>query len=203
MKQENGKQTDTIVIKKYANRRLYNTDTSSYVTLDHLAKMVKEGKEFVVFDAKSGDEITRSVLTQIIFEEESKGQNMLPVPFLRELISYYGDSLQGLVPGYLEMSMSTFSRNQEQMRTAVAETFGELNPFRTFEEIGRQNLAMFQEAMKLFSPVAPGNSTPGTKGDRPEGAAPAKGGESKEALDELKQQLAVMQAQIDKLSGNK
>src|SRR3984957_11879352 len=118
-----------VVIKKYANRRLYNTATSSYVTLDHLCQMVKHGDDFVVYDAKTGDDITRSVLTQIIFEEEGKGQNMLPISFLRQLIGFYGDSLQSLVPSYLEMTMSSFAKNQEQMRQYATETFGGLNPF--------------------------------------------------------------------------
>lgn len=143
-----------ITIKKYANRRLYNTATSSYVTLDHLCQMVKEGKDFVVYDAKTGEDITRSVLTQIIFEEESKGQNLLPISFLRQLITFYGDSLQALVPSYLEVSMSSFARNQEQMRQYLAEAFGEMFPFKRFEEMGRQNIALFQRAMSMFNPFA-------------------------------------------------
>jgi len=121
---------EPVKIKKYANRRLYNTATSSYVTLDHLCTMVKQGTDFVVHDAKTGEDITRSVLTQIIVEEEGKGgQNMLPVAFLRQLISFYGDNLQALVPRYLENSMSAFSRNQEQMRTAMQQAFGGMFPF--------------------------------------------------------------------------
>lgn len=141
-----------ITIKKYANRRLYNTATSSYVTLDHLAQMVKEGTQFAVFDAKSGDDITRSVLTQIIVEEESKGQNLLPISFLRHLISFYGDSLQGLVPSYLEQSMQSFATNQEQMRSYMKDTMGGLNPFGQFEEMNKQNMAMFENAMRMFTP---------------------------------------------------
>ena len=119
---ESGPKPAPVVIKKYANRRLYNTATSAYVTLDHLSQMVKDKTDFVVYDAKTGEDITRSVLTQIIFEEESKGgQTLLPIPFLRQLISFYGDSLQGVVPQYLEMSMSQFARNQEQMRELPAE----------------------------------------------------------------------------------
>ncbi len=113
-----------VVIKKYANRRLYNTQTSSYVTLDHLALMVKEGTEFEVRDARTGDDITRSVLTQIIFEEEAKGQNLLPIQFLRRLIRFYGDSLQAFVPGYLDMTMESFTKNQEAMKGRIAEAFG-------------------------------------------------------------------------------
>jgi polyhydroxyalkanoate synthesis repressor PhaR len=130
---EGGPKPAPVVIKKYANRRLYNTATSAYVTLDHLATMVKEKTDFVVYDAKTGDDITRSVLTQIIFEEESKGgQTLLPIPFLRQLISFYGDSLQGVVPQYLEMSMAQFARNQEQMRKYLQNAFG-FNPFQQFE----------------------------------------------------------------------
>ena len=176
-----------ITIKKYANRRLYNTATSSYVTLDHLCQMVKEGKDFVVYDAKTGEDITRSVLTQIIFEEESKGQNLLPISFLRQLITFYGDSLQALVPSYLEVSMSSFARNQEQMRQYLAEAFGEMFPFKRFEEMGRQNIAMFQRAMSMFNPftgpvgpgsmgpgaMGPGSMGPGSMGNGPAGTGPA------------------------------
>jgi polyhydroxyalkanoate synthesis repressor PhaR len=140
-----------VVIKKYANRRLYNTATSSYVTLEDLAKMIKKGDDFTVFDAKTGEDITRSVLTQIIVEEEQKGQNLLPISFLRQLISFYGDSMQFLVPGYLEQAMLAFARNQEQMRKNLQETFG-LFPFGHFEEMGKQNMALFQQALKMFAP---------------------------------------------------
>src|SRR6202035_6021783 len=133
---------DPVVIKKYANRRLYNTKTSSYVTLDHLCEMVKEGTDFEVHDARTGEDITRSVLTQIIFEEESKGQNLLPIRFLRQLIRFYGDSLQAFIPGYLDMSMESFTKNQEQMRSRMAETFG--GGSQALEAMTRQNLAMFE-----------------------------------------------------------
>ena len=126
-----GPKSAPVVIKKYANRRLYNTATSAYVTLDHLSQMVKDKTDFVVYDAKTGEDITRSVLTQIIVEEESKGQTLLPIPFLRQLISFYGDSLQGVVPQYLEMSMAQFARNQEQMRKYLQNAFG-FNPFQQF-----------------------------------------------------------------------
>ncbi|MEQ9640990.1 MAG: polyhydroxyalkanoate synthesis repressor PhaR [Alphaproteobacteria bacterium] len=181
-----------VVIKKYANRRLYNTATSSYVTLDHLCQMVKDGVDFVVYDAKSGDDITRSVLTQIIFEEESKGQNMLPISFLRQLIGFYGDSLQSLVPGYLEVSMESFAKNQEQMRQKLTETFGGIFPFPQMEEMGRQNMAMFEQAMSLFNPfatVAGGTAptAPSTEDDNGE-------------LQRLQDQLRQMQDQINKLA---
>lgn len=142
----------TIKIKKYANRRLYNTATSSYVTLDHLAQMVKEDIDFVVHDAKTGEDITRAVLTQIIVEEEGKGQNLLPISFLRQLISFYGDSLQAVVPRYLEMSMESLARNQEQLRQA----FGHMFPFPGMEEMSKKNMAMFEQAMRMFSPFAAG-----------------------------------------------
>ena len=139
------------VVKKYANRRLYNTATSSYVTLEDLAKMIKEGGNFVVYDAKTGEDITRSVLTQIIVEQEQKGQNLLPISFLRQLISFYGDSMQFLVPGYLEQAMTAFARNQEQMRNSLRATLG-MFPFGQFEEMGKQNIALFERALKMLSP---------------------------------------------------
>ena len=142
-----------VVVKKYANRRLYNTATSSYVTLDDLATMIKEGGDFVVYDAKTGDDITRSVLTQIIVEQEQKGQNLLPISFLRQLISFYGDSMQFLVPGYLEQAMTAFAGNQEQMRNSLRATFG-IFPFGQFEEMGKQNIALFERALKMLSPYA-------------------------------------------------
>src|SRR6266404_5325742 len=140
-----------VVVKKYANRRLYNTVTSTYVTLDDLAKMIKDGGNFVAYDAKSGEDITRSVLTQIIVEQEHKGQNLLPISFLRQLISLYGDSMQFLVPGYLEQAMIAFARNQEQMRKNLQATFG-IFPFGQFEEMGKQNMALFERALKMLSP---------------------------------------------------
>lgn len=140
-----------VVVKKYANRRLYNTESSSYITLDTLAEMVRAGRDFVVYDAKSGEDITRAVLTQIIVEEESKGQNLLPIPFLRQLIGFYGDSLQSLVPRYLEEAMSSFARQQEQMRATMTKTMEGLFP-PALEEVRRQNVAMMERAMTLFAP---------------------------------------------------
>src|SRR5277367_2587091 len=153
----------TVTIKKYANRRLYNTATSSYVTLDDLAKMVKKGIEFNVYDAKTSEDITRSVLTQIIVEEEGKaGQNLLPISFLRQLIGFYGDNMQWLVPKYLEHSMQTLAKNQEQIRGYFQSAFGGMFPFgSTLEEMGKQNLAMFERAMRLFSPF--GATSDGTR----------------------------------------
>lgn len=189
---------EPVKIKKYANRRLYNTATSSYVTLDHLCQMVKQGTDFVVHDAKTGEDITRSVLTQIIVEEEAKsGQNMLPVSFLRQLISFYGDNLQALVPRYLENSMSAFARNQEQMRTAMSQAFGGMFPFPSsvgaMEEMGKQNLALFQNAMKMWGL----SGVPGM----PEGAAEAPAAaKPDESIDLLRQQLEAMQSQLEALS---
>jgi polyhydroxyalkanoate synthesis repressor PhaR len=163
-----------ITIKKYANRRLYNTSTSSYVTLDDLAKMVKAGQEFIVNDAKSGEDLTRAVLTQIIVEEEGKGQNLLPIGFLRQLISLYGDSMQFMVPRYLEQAMASFAGNQEHMRKNLQDAFGGLFPFGSLEEMGKQNLALFEKTMKMFSPF-PGGTMPGMPGmpERPAPSAPA------------------------------
>lgn len=146
------------VIKKYANRRLYDTGRSSYVTLDDLCTMVKEGRDFVVYDAKSGEDLTRSVLTQIIVDQESKeGQNLLPISFLRQLIGFYGDSMQNVLPNYLEQTLEAFAKNQEH--------FSQMFPVSTWEEIGRQNMAMFENAMKAWQPFMPPGSTakPGKK----------------------------------------
>lgn len=157
----------SVVVKKYANRRLYNTESSSYITLDTLADMVRVGRDFVVYDARSGDDITRSVLTQIIVEEESKGRAMLPTGFLRQLISFYGDSVQAVVPRYLEQAMTSFARQQEQVRAAVQQTLGPFLPF-GIEEVSRQNLAMMERAMSLFTPAKREAETPG-----PAAASPA------------------------------
>jgi polyhydroxyalkanoate synthesis repressor PhaR len=149
-----------VVVKKYANRRLYNTESSSYITLDNLAEMVRLGRDFVVYDAKSGDDITRSVLTQIIVEEEGKGQNLLPINFLRQLIGLYGGSMQGLVPKYLEYAMTSFAQQQEQMRATMQKTMGTLFPFGNMEEVGRQNMAMMERAFSMFTPFYRGSDTP-------------------------------------------
>ncbi|HYC66125.1 MAG TPA: polyhydroxyalkanoate synthesis repressor PhaR [Reyranellaceae bacterium] len=205
---ESGPKPAPVVIKKYANRRLYNTATSAYVTLDHLAQMVKDKTDFVVYDAKTGEEITRSVLTQIIFEEESKGgQTLLPIPFLRQLISFYGDSLQGVVPQYLEMSMTQFARNQEQMRRYLQNAFG-FNPFQQFETMGKQNMAMFENAMRMFNPFRPGQAPANQGGEPPKtetppaapANAPAAAPANDQAIDELKRKLDELQGQLAALS---
>ncbi len=189
---------EPIVIKKYANRRLYNTATSSYVTLDYLSQMVKDGQEFVVNDAKSGEDITRQVLTHIIVEEESKGQNLLPISFLRHLISFYGDSLQAVVPNYLDHTMQSFAHNQEQLRQTMTDALGGFNPFGQLEEVSKQNMAMFENAMKMFSPfyaehAAQGQATSAGRGDG--------GGEAD--IDDMRSKLAEMQKQLDSLTRDK
>jgi polyhydroxyalkanoate synthesis repressor PhaR len=197
-----------ITIKKYANRRLYNTATSSYVTLDHLCQMVKDGVDFVVFDAKTGEDITRSVLTQIIVEEEAKGQNLLPINFLRQLISFYGDNLQFLLPRYLEQSMDSFALNQEQMRKYLQDSFGGMFPFSRFEELGKQNMAFLEQAMRMWSPfkaaadAADKAASQKPAGDRGAGesAQPAAGAES---LDSLKAQMDALQRQLEALTRQK
>jgi polyhydroxyalkanoate synthesis repressor PhaR len=150
-----------VVVKKYANRRLYNTESSSYITLDNLAEMVRQGRDFVVYDAKTGDDITRGVLTQIIVEEEGKGHNLLPTTFLRQLIGFYGGSMQGLVPRYLEQAMAAFAQQQEQVRVTVQKTMGTLFPFGNMEEVSRQNIAMMERAFSLFSPFYRSNDSLG------------------------------------------
>ena len=181
---------DKIVIKKYANRRLYNTRKSSYVTLDDLSKMVRDGEDFAVFDAKSGEDITRSVLTQIIVEEEGKEQNMLPTNFLRELIRLYGDPLQGVVPSYLDAAMQAFSRNQEQMR----KNFGGDAAFGNFETMARANMEFFEQSMRMFSPFGGAG-----KGDASKPAPEEKPAKSRE-FEDLQEQLRQMQEQLEKLS---
>ncbi|TWB35806.1 polyhydroxyalkanoate synthesis repressor PhaR [Nitrospirillum pindoramense] len=187
-----------ITIKKYANRRLYNTATSSYVTLDHLCQMVKDGTDFVVYDAKSGDDITRSVLTQIIVEEESKGgQNLLPIGFLRQLISLYGDNMQWMVPKYLEYSMQSFTRNHEKMRDYFQNTLGGMFPFGSFEEVGKQNMAMFERAMRMFSPLAGADAARPEMGEAPKAKPATTGGQ----FDELQKRLDELQQQLVSLTG--
>lgn len=185
-----------VTIKKYANRRLYNTASSSYVTLDHLSQMVKDGIEFQVFDAKSGEDITKSVLTQIIFEEESKGQNLLPIDFLRQLIKFYGDSMQAFVPSYLEMSIDAFARNQEQIQARLKDAFSNAPGYKSFEDQIAQNMALFQNTMRMFSPF------PHRPGGSETSKATNKSTDESSEINELKAQLSAMQEQLNKLVDN-
>jgi len=193
MAAKNDKENNPVVIKKYANRRLYNTSTSSYVTLDHLCQMVKDGVEFVVYDAKSGDEITRAVLTQIIVEEENKGDNLLPISFLRQIISFYGDNMQRmLLPRYLEYSMDVFSENRDRMQSYMKEAMGGMFPFGSLEDLGKQNMAIFEQAMKVFSPMAGENgsmASPDAAAKTESESDPNKVSDLQAKLNELQQQL--------------
>jgi polyhydroxyalkanoate synthesis repressor PhaR len=178
-----------VTIKKYANRRLYNTETSSYITLEHLAAMTREGRDFKVIDAKSEEDITHNILTQIIMEEEQRGQTMLPVPFLRQLISMYGDSMQAMVPGYLEASMDSFRRNQQQFKTAVEGAFAN-SPF---AELAKQNMAMFEAATAAFKTSGAG-AVPGMTPP----AAPS-GVSKDEEIAALKAELGRLNEKVEKL----
>jgi polyhydroxyalkanoate synthesis repressor PhaR len=189
------KSEEPVTIKKYANRRLYNTGTSTYVTLEDLAAMVKAGNDFVVYDAKSGEDITRSVLAQIIFEQENKeGQNLLPINFLRQLIRFYGDSMQMLVPRYLEVSIESLTREQEKFRQQLAQTFG-VGAFPSLEEQVRRNMDMFERAFAMFAPFARREAQAGEAAAEP-GKPASKTGD----IDDLKRQLEEMQKKVDRLS---
>jgi polyhydroxyalkanoate synthesis repressor PhaR len=190
------KTAEPVTIKKYANRRLYNTGTSTYVTLEDLAGMVKNGEDFVVFDAKTGEEITRSVLTQIIFEQENKegGQNLLPIAFLRQLIRFYGDSMQMLVPRYLEVSIESLTREQEKFRNQVAQAFG-VGAFTSLEEHVRRNMDMFERAFTMFAPFARRESQNAETAAELE-KQPTKTGD----IDDLKRQLDEMKLKVDRLA---
>lgn len=191
------KNDEAIIIKKYANRRLYNTGASSYVTLDDLAQMVKDGEDFVVQDAKTGEDITRSVLTQIIVEEEAKGgQTLLPISFLRQLIAFYGQGMQGIVPQYLESSMSAFTAQQDKWRDYMMGQGFSNTGFGSLDDMARQNMAMFEQASRMF--------TEGLSGDKPKPEAPAapseKSAASRDDIDQLKEQMAALKDQLDKLA---
>ena len=196
------------IIKKYANRRLYDTSSSAYVTLEDLARMVQQGIEFVVQDAKTKEDLTRSVLTQIIVEEEQKGTNLLPISFLRQLITAYGDSMRWMMPQYLESMAAAFALHQEQMRKQLQNSLG-VFPFGPLEEVGKKNLAMFEQAMQMFNPFAPrqpSREEPASQADRPpsgpqSSASPA--GRETDVIDEMRRQLASMQQQIDALNRGK
>ncbi len=182
---------ETVVIKKYANRRLYNTATSAYVTLEDLARMVRDGIEFVVYDAKTNDDLTRQILTQIIFEEESRGEALLPVQFLRQLIGFYGGQMQGVLPSYLEMSLDAFARQQEQMRGQFSKAFGAAPGAGLLEEAVKRNMAMFAEAMKMW---------PGFSGAAARPAPAPEPEPAEDPLADMRRQMDEMRAQLDKLS---
>ncbi|WP_206240302.1 polyhydroxyalkanoate synthesis repressor PhaR [Novosphingobium terrae] len=190
-----GPKDNTVIIKKYANRRLYNTQSSSYITLDHLAKMTREGIEFRVLDAKSGSDITHQILTQIIMEEEASGEQMLPVNFLRQLIGMYGNSMQALIPHYLEASMDQFRANQLKLRKAFEDSI-ETNPL---ARLTQQNIAMFQAAAAAFMPGAEGGAV-SPKDEAPAAAAePEKTEGTRSELDALREQMLAMQKKLDQL----
>jgi polyhydroxyalkanoate synthesis repressor PhaR len=201
---------EPVVIKKYANRRLYNTDTSTYVTLDDLAAMVKSGRDFVVFDAKTGDDLTHSVLTQIIVEQESRmgTQTLLPIPFLRQLIRFYGDGIERLVPSYLQISLDTLTKEQDRFRKAFAGAFTPAGAFEAYQEQARKNLAMFEQAMAMFSPFGqvkgpagkPGDETKKPETKKPETAAATAAAPKPDEIGELKAQLSAMQTKLEQLS---
>jgi polyhydroxyalkanoate synthesis repressor PhaR len=197
---ESSAEEPPVVIKKYANRRLYNTRSSTYVTLEHLCEMVKNGIDFEVRDARTGEDITRSVLTQINFEEEAKGQNLLPIRFLRQLIKFYGDSLQGFIPGYLDMSMESFTKHQDEMRRRMAEAFG--GGGQALEALARQNLALFEKTMRMFTPFGhPPRESQNIP--RPEtGSAQTKPASSDE-VSALKDEIEAMRRQLAEIARGK
>jgi polyhydroxyalkanoate synthesis repressor PhaR len=185
---------EPIKIKKYANRRLYNTGTSTYVTLEDLAVMVKEGEDFVVFDAKTGEDITRSVLTQIIFEQENKGANLLPINFLRQVIRFYGDSMQLVVPRYLEASIDLFTRDQGKFRDSMSKAFGgNSGGFNPVEDMVRRNMEMFERAFTMFLPSAQKSAASFDKAGEPSG-------EGGQEIDNLKRQMEELQKKLDKIA---
>ncbi len=208
--------SEPVVIKKYANRRLYNTETSSYVTLEYLSQMVKDDRDFIVRDARTGEDITRTVLTQIIFEEESKGHTLLPEKFLRQLISFYGDGLQNVIPNYLEVTMQAFSQNQDRYREYFKDHLGSAAVFSSpqdflspFQEMARQNMEAFEKATKIFSPFASASENEQAQESHPSRKPETNARHDEEAnsgdpsLDLLQKQLAEMQNQLNALSKKK
>ncbi|MCK6104939.1 polyhydroxyalkanoate synthesis repressor PhaR [Brevundimonas sp. EYE_349] len=195
--------TETVVIKKYANRRLYNTRTSAYVTLEDLATMVREGVEFVVYDAKTNDDLTRQILTQIIFEEESRGEALLPVQFLRQLIGFYGGQMQGVLPSYLEMSLANFGKQQEQFASQMSRAFGTGAGASLMEDAARANIAMFERAMQMFPGFGYARAEPTAETRAEQTASPEPAASAPDALDEMRRQMDEMRRQIDKLASAK
>jgi len=197
--QSNGADGEKIVIKKYANRRLYDTSASAYVTLEHLSELTRQGKEFMVQDAKTGEDLTRAVLAQIIFEQENKKEGVLPVSFLRQLIQFYGDNFQTMLPAYLELSMKTFNQQQEKWRDYMSTTVGE-DKAKAFDEQVRKNMAMFEDTMKFFAPfvpVPPKPEEPVVPGAPPKPSTPPTG---VDAIRALQQQMLDMQKQLAQLA---
>lgn len=195
MTHANGADNEKIVIKKYANRRLYDTSTSAYVTLEHLSALVREGKEFIVQDAKTGEDLTRAVLAQIIFEQENRKDGVLPVSFLRQLIQFYGESFQSMLPAYLEMSMKGFAQQQEKWRDYVHTTLGNEERAQAFDDQVRKNMAVFEETMKFFAPFAPPAQRAEDSSGKP--SAPPTG---LDAIRALQQQMIDMQKQLAQLA---
>jgi len=193
---------DPIIIKKYANRRLYDTSTSAYVTLEHLSALVRDGKQFMVQDAKTGEDLTRGVLAQIIFEQENRKEGVLPVGFLRQLIQFYGDSFQSMLPAYLELSMKNFAAQQEKWRDYMATALGDSEKAKAYDDQVRKNMEMFEDTMRLFTPFAP---RPGDLPVPPHAPpAPSKpASESPDAIRDLQQQMAEMQKQLADLASGK
>jgi len=216
-----GDKKEPVVVKKYANRRLYNTETSTYVTLDDLAAMVRAERDFVVFDAKSGEDLTHSVLTQIIVDQESRAgtQTLLPVPFLRQLIRFYGDTMERMVPSYLQVSLETLAKEQERFRKQFTTAFTPQGAFEAYQEQARKKLAMFEQAISMFAPFSGGKTGAAgpeaqappaseaaqkSEAEKPSPPSPGRASSSPKQetseLDELKSQLAAMQAKLEKLS---
>ena len=199
MTHSNGADDGKIVIKKYANRRLYDTSASAYVTLEHLSELVRQGKEFTVQDAKTGEDLTRAVLAQIIFEQENRKEGVLPVSFLRQLIQFYGDSFQSMLPAYLELSMKSFTQQQEKWREYMTSALGSEDKAKAFDEQVRKNMAMFEDTMKFFTPFVPGAAPTAPRAEEPAGkpAAPPTG---IDAIRALQQQMLDMQKQLAQLA---
>lgn len=202
MSREAESRTEPVTIKKYANRRLYNTDTSSYVTLDDLAEMVRAERDFVVHDAKTGEDLTHAVLTQIIVEQESKGQSLLPIRFLRQLIRFYGDSIERIVPSYLEFSLDSLTREQERYRKQFAGAFT-TPPFEMMQEQAKQNIAMFEKALGIFNPYTSKDESSDAQGATPDSSASGATSETERSPDEIanmKAELAAMQDKLEQIS---
>ena len=180
---------DVAVVKKYANRRLYNTASSSYVTLDDLSQMVRDGKHFVVYDAKTGEDLTRSILTQIIMEEDGKGRNLLPINFLRQLIQDYDNNLRAFLPRYLEMSMENFSQNQEQIQHYIEGTFGKFFPMNQFEDMTKHNIALFQQAATMFNPAMRNDDKSSSEG----------GGDIAQEIEDISKKIEILQKELTRL----